>query len=743
MTSSNRTGIACAIALLAIALVSNACGDRDGGTGPGGTRGGNPSASAEVRQDAIVSGFDVLLLTLDTTRADHLACYGHETSRTPVLDGLAADGTRFEAAAQAPITLPAHASVLSGLVPPRHGARVNGLSILPEQRTTLAERLQDAGYATAAVTAAFVLDRRFGLAQGFEIYDDDRDAMAKPSQFLDPSRDATAVTDAALKALDELDPNRPWFLWAHYFDPHFPYTPPPDVAREFPNDPSGRYLGEIAYMDREIGRLLDGLRERGRLARTVVVAVGDHGEGFPGPHEEDTHGFFLYDDTLRVPLLVSAPAVLPGGRVSSHLARQVDIAPTILDLVGAAPLEDVDGESIAHELGTTEPSSGSDPHSPPPETPTHGEPLSYAEAVSPWYAYGWATLYQVRDSRWKYIDAPEPELYHMENDPAESRNLSRSEPERVRRMQAAIDTILDSAEEEDASRGAQRQGVMSREMAKLQALGYVLSSSGTAPPLRGEPNRSRTDPKTAIGLHDEIREIDKLILEKRIDEAIDRLRVVDRENPENPRVLESLAKTLDQKGDVTGAQSEYERLIEAWPKMASAHDALGDLLEKRAGEAARAGQPQRAEALSNEAVACWKKAIEHGIMEYDPMLKVGIHHLKKRDWEIAESYLTRGLALEQESFDLLRFVGMAAIGRGDLDRAGRALDSALALAEGPAMEAAVRGQLADLAIQRDDPAAAAGHIEVILRLQPEHPGRARLEETLRSLRGRAAAEAGR
>ena len=255
------------------------------------------------------AGFNLLLVTLDTVRADHVGAYGDRSAETPNLDRLASEGIRFaQASAPVPLTLPSHASILSGLLPPQHGLRNNGTGRFPEGAPTLAAALHAAGYRTGAFVGAFVLDHRYGLARGFDRYDDDipRDAVAG----LDARRPGRAVVDRALGWLEE-DATTPFFLWVHLYDAHAPYAPPQPFATRFAERP---YDGGIAELDVQVGRLLAELDARGSSARTVVAVVGDHGEAL-GEHGELTHGLLVYEPSLRVPLIARAPGVLRSGRV--------------------------------------------------------------------------------------------------------------------------------------------------------------------------------------------------------------------------------------------------------------------------------------------------------------------------------------------------------------------------------------------------------------------------------------------
>lgn len=355
---------------------------------------------AVLERDA-ARGFHVVLVTLDTTRADHLGAYGYELAETPVLDRLAAGGILFrDAVSPAPLTLPAHASILTGLDPQHHGVRNNGQYRLEDDHRTLAEILAERGYATAAFVSAFVLDRRYGLAQGFQVYDD-RVEPAPGQAFggLDSQRSAEAVTDAVLQWLDGRSGNEPFFLWTHYYDPHAEYAPPEDYARRFEDR---LYDGEIAYMDASLGRLIEALRKYEE--NVLVVVLGDHGESL-GEHGERLHSHFLYEATQHVPLILWSPALFDGPFVvDDAVVGLVDVVPTILALLGID--DDVSRDGI--HLG---------------ESRKQPERAVYMETMAPFLDNGWAPLHGLRRHRDKYILAPKPEYYDLSSDPRELDNL--------------------------------------------------------------------------------------------------------------------------------------------------------------------------------------------------------------------------------------------------------------------------------------------------------------------------------
>ena len=287
----------------------------------------------------------VLLISIDTLRADRLGSYGYAGAATPVLDGLAARGLRFaRAATTVPLTLPAHTSLMTGTFPSFNGVRDNGSFYADDKLTTIAETLQARGYRTGAFVAAFVLDRRWGLAQGFDHFFDDFDlSRFEMSAGLDAAqRPGPEVIDKTVAWLDD-DRNRPFFAWVHLYDPHSPYAPPEPYRSRFPATAQGAYDGEVAATDAQVGRLLQHLEASGRLASTLVVVVGDHGESL-GEHGEQQHGFFVYDAAVRIPLIMAGPGV--PSRVITEQVRIVDVMPTVLAALSLETPSDVQGVNL-------------------------------------------------------------------------------------------------------------------------------------------------------------------------------------------------------------------------------------------------------------------------------------------------------------------------------------------------------------------------------------------------------------
>lgn len=362
--------------------------------------------------------WNVLFITLDTTRADRLGCYGYEAAATPYLDSLASRGARFTRAyAHSPLTLPTHASLFTGTYPPEHGIHDNGRNALGPNLATLAELFRARGYRTGAFIAALVLNSSFGLARGFELYDDDLGGTAIVDQPL--QRRGGEVVDAALTWLRGVK-GEPFFCFVHLYDPHAEYDPP----APFRGRHADPYDGEIAYMDSVIGRLLGWLESERLHERTIVLAIADHGEAL-GEHGEGTHGAYVFEGTQRIPFLLVAPGrVAPGTRIDA-VVEQVDVLPTLLELCGVEIPPQASGRSLVPLLeGRALP----------------GKP-AYAESEYSALNFGWASLHAVVHGRYKLIEAPTPRLFDLETDPREGTNLASRDPERLAALRRALEAL--------------------------------------------------------------------------------------------------------------------------------------------------------------------------------------------------------------------------------------------------------------------------------------------------------------
>jgi len=525
-----------------------------------------PAATIPARRD------NVLLITLDTTRADRIGAYGYAKARTRHLDRLAAEGVRFaQAFSPAPITLPAHASIFTGLYPFEHGVRNNGNFYLGDHVPTLATVLASQGYRTAAFVSAFVLDRRYGLARGFEHYDDRMQGTQAQVVSLEAERRGDHTSAALGQWLERYarenpasagasgDGRAPFFVWLHLYDPHEPYRPPSPFREAFLDSP---YDGEIAFDDAIVASVLDKLGQLALLDTTLIAVVGDHGESL-GDHGEETHSMFVYDSAIRVPFILWRPGRI-APRIVQEPVRLTDVAPTLLDLVGAPALRTPHGRSLVPIM------LGQRRDEPPP---------IYAETYLPLFYSNWAPLLTVRDVRWKFIEAPRPELYDLSRDPAETTNLYADQPKVAAAMRRTLTSLT------SGSTGAMAKGGLDREAReKLAALGYIGAGAEPAAPLPGE---SFADPKDMIAVFNRLRRANSAVRDRRFSEALPIVREVLRENPRNAfarLVLGSAYMGMDQYQE---AIAQYRSYLELVPTSSYAHMWIA-ICYTRLGERGRA-----------------------------------------------------------------------------------------------------------------------------------------------------------
>jgi arylsulfatase A-like enzyme/Tfp pilus assembly protein PilF len=507
---------------------------------------------------------NVLLITVDTLRADHLGCYGYALAQTPHIDALAAAGTLFsECSAATPITLPSHSSILTGLWPPAHGVRDNGTYVLADKAVTLAERLKIAGYETRAFVSAVVLARRYGLDQGFDSYDDDLWSEKDPKLFMIRERKAPRTIDRVVEwfeAWKAEKKRKPFFTWVHLFDPHQPDTPPA-WARALAPTP---YDAEIASADRELGRLFDALKEAGVLDDTIIVFTADHGESL-GEHGEKTHAIFIYRATIHVPLIIRWPGKYPAGKKVASPVRSVDIVPTVLAalrLKGAAETQGVDLAPAANGRDF------------PADLPR------YSESRLSELGFGMAPLYGIRVGTWSYIRAPRPELYDLRADPDEKNNIFAANASQA----ARLEDDLKRAFADCASRAIEsRPRALNREtMEMLQSLGY-LAPAGVRESLGG------MDPKDGIGIYTALEDARHAMQRREWIPAEKTLREILAKVPRNVSARNILALLLTQSGRMAQAREEYLRSLADDPGQARVYLQLGHiaLLENKMDEARR------------------------------------------------------------------------------------------------------------------------------------------------------------
>src|SRR6185503_9883290 len=515
---------------------------------------------------AIAGRPSVLLVSIDTLRADHVGSYGYRAAATPVIDALAARGLRFEQAETVtPLTLPAHASLLSGTFPAFHGVRDNGSFYVGDEVTTLAEALKARGYRTGGFVGAYVLDHRWGIAQGFDHYYDDFDlSRFEMAGGLDAAqRPGTEVVDHALAWLAG-EGDQPFFAWVHLYDPHSPYVPPEPYRSRFPATLEGAYDGEIAATDAQVGRLIDFLTSSRRLANTVIVVVGDHGESL-GEHGEQQHGFFVYDASVRIPLIVAGPRVPT--RVVPDQVRIVDVMPTILELAGVEVPSAVQGVSLM-PLG-------------------HGERqelLGFSETWYPRYHYGWSELTAVRDGRYKFIAAPRRELYDTKADPGELHDVAASNPRVADALERALADM--TAKLAVAATPQKPRPVEPEVEERLRSLGYVAATVSR----ETLADRRRADPKDKIGFYNLLKRAAQDSVAGRLEDGIAKVREVLAADPEVIEAHTMLGNMNVKAHRLPEAIAAYQKALAIDPEhegaawsLALAYQEAGKLEEARAG----------------------------------------------------------------------------------------------------------------------------------------------------------------
>ena len=627
----------------------------------------------------------LVLVTLDTVRADHLGAYGYKAAETPWLDRLAREGIRCEqVSSQVPLTLPSHATILSGLLPPHHGLRNNGIGTFPDGPATLATLLSGAGYRTGAFVGAFVLDRRFGLGRGFDVYDDDVVRDPGAGTVLEAERPGREVMDRALAWLAQTpetaeNATKPFFLWIHLYDAHAPYAPPSPWRERHPGRP---YDGEIAAVDEQVGRLLRELQQRGLAERTVVAVTADHGEGL-GDHGEQTHGLLLFEPTLRVPLLVRGPG-LPAGTVIRTPVALVDLAPTLAGLLGRnlpAPAgRALDGRDLSAALR-----KGSEP-----------APADlYAETRYP-ASFGWSPLASLRRRDLKYIAAPRPELYDLARDPGETRDLA--DPSDRSDQLSGFAARL--AEIEAGAVEAPRSAPDAETRARLASLGYA---AGSPPPPPRRDLSTAPDPRRMAGLFQRYERAHNQLKEGEVEPALAALEELVAEDPRNPVFRGELARAFRDRGEMGRSVPLFRQAAadapddpEAWYNLAAAFQAAGQPAEARhALERALHLDPARPEAHNALALA---------------LLAEG-----KADEALRE--LQTAVSLDARDATSLNNLGNVLRSLGRLEEAADAYRRSAAAA--PRYAEPLNG-LGTLEVERDRPAAALSFFDRALALAPSY-----------------------
>lgn len=572
----------------------------------------------------------VLLVTLDTTRADRLGCYGDPSMATPWIDRLTRSGALFEEAiSDVPLTLPAHASMMTGAQPYRTGVRDNGHERLVEGLPTVASLLRERGYHTSAFVASVVLDRVFGLDRGFDVYDDDV-RVGRPEAFGYQERAASQVARAL--ADHSFPPDRPVFAWIHFYDPHEPYVAPRPFEARAGSDP---YEAELAFVDWGLAAVVRELRAKGLWDDLTVVMGGDHGESL-GAHGERAHGVFLYEDTVRVPLVMRVPGSAP--RLVRGLARSVDLGPTILALAGAPAGLGPDGVDLSAAL-----SSG-----------TTGVEEAYLESVMGHRGYGWSALFGIRSARWLYVRAPREEVYDLRADPACARDVADTRPDW---LAAGRKALARHPYLEAPSRPAQASDEIT---SQLESLGYAGASTRTD---AKEKLESGADPKDGIAILKRGDEANTLMAQGRLEDAATILRTMAKEQPRNVLVRSQLATCLLRGGKPEEALSQWDSAL--------AVVRVDYLLVGRANALALMGK-------TDLAIAAYREALAKNARNVDAYGGWVDLLLAKGDVAAARTTLDEALAQGLRDPGLFRMRGRLAAADGDFAMAQRLFESSLA-----------------------------------------------------------------
>lgn len=483
---------------------------------------------------------NVLIITLDTTRADHIGAYGGQSGLTPNIDRLAREGTLFRNCyAQLPLTLPSHCTLFTGRYPMAHNVRNNAKYFLNQSEFTLAEALQAKNYRTYAVIAAFVLMSKFGLQQGFDFYDD----YLNPHELAHNFKSEIPADEVYDKFSGWLAKNsaQKFFAWVHFYDAHDPYNPPAAFAKRFANNAQGRYAGEIAYVDSVVGKIIDDLRDRGLLDKTLLLIVGDHGEAF-GEHQEYGHAIFCYEENLRVPLIFHCPALIAKNRTVLEQVSLVDVMPTVLDVLELPIPKTVQGKSLINLLrGRKEKESRS----------------IYFESMYGKEEMNFAPLTGISADNYKYISLPDPELYDLRTDSREKDNLFKKKNILARDLDKRLAKLVAGF---SRSGGETRRELTERDKDELQALGYISAFSKKAAQM--------VDPKKGVLADNKLKRISRLITQNDVPLAEKELLALIAENPGRlmPQMINMLYKIAVAKKDYPAALNILSRGIREFPE---------------------------------------------------------------------------------------------------------------------------------------------------------------------------------
>lgn len=605
-------------------------------------------------------GPNVVLITIDTLRADHLGCYGYKQIKTPNIDGLATEGVRFERAfAVVPVTLPSHSSILTGTYPMLSGMHDFSGNKLSPLQPTLASVLKQAGYQTGAVIASAVLDSRFGLNQGFDFYYDNFEFSRLDEANLDEmARPGNVVADVALDWLAR-NSQKKFFLWMHLYDPHLPYHLSEPYASQYAARP---YDGEIAFADEQVGRLLRFLKEKGIYQNTIIVLCGDHGESL-GEHGEKTHGFFIYNATMHVPLIIR----LPENRLPENAAARtvgdpvslVDLMPTILGAVGVEVPSQVQGRSLLPELYTGHDRDKHD-HNDQAER-ERAERVLYGETFLPRIHFNWSELRGSENTKYHFIDAPRPELYDLAKDPGEVHNLFTEKSAIAEEMRAKLSGLI-----RDYSAGkelAEKTGLDPALMERLKSLGYAAFSGGSDPAIG---SRNLPDPKDRVATYESISDAIADSQHNRYQDSIEKLKSVIKTEPNSVPAHYLQGLNYYHLKMFAEAVEELQKTVQLSPDYALAFFNLG-MAQAHAGQ-------------MDAAIATLQKTLQLDPTNFEAAFNLGVAFLQKKELEPAAAAFRQSVTISPEFARGHNALGETLLYLGKLDDAiaelRRAVESA-------------------------------------------------------------------
>lgn len=611
-----------------------------------------------------LKNLNVILFTLDTLRADFVSAYGERKAETPNIDRVAAEGVLFETCiAQTPLTLPSHTSILSGSYPMYHQVRDNGGFLVPESLEFISEVLQKQGFTTAAFIATYVLHSKWGVNQGFNMYSDDFDLTKyKKISLGNVQKRADEILGNAKEWLAE-NKHKKFFTWIHLYDPHTPYAPPSPFKEKFVDQP---YRGEVEYLDYELGLFFDWLKKEGIYDNSLIIMMADHGESL-GEHDEDTHGFFIYEPTVHIPLIIRAPFSFPRQRIK-NITESIDVAPTILEALGISIPASYQGQSLLNLMFGDKARQKND---------------AYTETYYPRLHYGWSELKAMYyNKNWKYIQAPKQELYNLQEDVGEKENLALKESVETRRARTRLQEF-NAEKSQNARKVGEALKLDKDDLQKLAALGYFTNTVDTS------NKTDLPDPKGKVVVFNNLADATKSMQEKDYTRAIKILETVIAENPqivdgilqlgnaytENKMHKEALAcfyRVLEQKPDYQAAMinvvnslirlgqldkgiEEIQRFFKTFPRDHTLYNELGTIyFIKKDYE---------------KALTALNKSLEIEQINPNSLSKLGEIYVIKKDYQMAETFLNKAKAINPTLQKLYFNLAQVEEARGNMDKA--------------------------------------------------------------------------